>query len=309
MTAFNHKVVLHVGARGHYVLMRDGVPVTPCGFSAVDVVPERLGTVLEPRIAAVNVDGQLVTQTVLLWEGASQRTSPAAVRHSIVIVCTRFARRLEAVLRNLAHQQGLESGMLEVIVGYVPGIDATDDVVDSIAMHYPAIALRRVPFSADRFRSKGFMINECAALASGEWITLLDADILLPADYFAHLDGLALEVVYAAPDGRHMLDPSATAAVLLGDIEPWNDYTGLQERAMEYRHRESEGLPPGFCQSFRRHVFAEIRYAELDHFEGSDWLFSKCIVERFGPETRLEGVGVLHLDHGGSQWYGTDKQR
>lgn len=306
MTAYSHKIALHVDARGDFVLLRDGVPVAPCGFHDADLVPERLGDVLEPRIAMVNVDGQLVTQTVLVWEGAREQ-APSEARHSVIIVCTRFARRLQAVLLALAHQEGIEPGALEVIVGYVPGIDATDDVLDDVQARYPELGVRRIPFGAGRDRAKGFMINECTALASGDWITLVDADILLPPDYFAQLDALGEEAVFAAPEGRYMLSPETTAAILLGEIRPHDDYAALQQG--EYRHRESLGLPPGFCQSVRRNVFEEIRYAELDHFEGSDWLFSKQVVDTHGPETRLEGMGVLHLDHGGSQWYGTGKQR
>ena len=132
-------------------------------------------------------------------------------------------------------------------------------------------------------------------------------DILLPPDYHAP-DELPGATVFAAPDGRYMLTwrrPRRAA----GRHCALDRYTTLQEAAPEYRRRESEGYPPGFCQSFRRRIFDEIRYAELDHFEGSDWLFSKSIVDRYGPESRLEGLGVLHLDHGGSQWYGTGKQR
>ena len=308
MTAGSHKLTLHVDANGHYVLLRDGQPVIPTAFRDGGPPPERLGSVLEPRLAIVNIDGQIVTQTVQLWEHGAEIEHPPA-RHSAIIVCTRFARRLEAVLLALAHQDGLAPGDLEVVVGYVPGIDATDDVIESLGAVHPALRIVRVPFGPEKARAKGFLINECAALATGAWITLLDADILLPPDYFRRLDALPDAAHFAAPDGRHMLTPEATARVLLGEIRPWDSYNALREQAVEYRHRESDGVPPGFCQSFRRAVFAAVRYEELDHFEGSDWWFSKRVMEQFGPETRLEGLGVLHLDHGGSQWYGTGKQR
>lgn len=310
MTAYAHKITLHVDAQGHYVLLRDGVAVRPAVLAHRDAIPERLGTILEPRIALTNIDGQIVTQTVLLWEeNAVQRPSDVPARHSIVIVCTRFARRLQAVLQALVHQQGLPPDALEIIVGFVPGIDATDDVLDDIVAIYPELRLVRVPFATDRDRAKGFMINECVALASGTWITLLDADILLPPDYFSRLGELQETVCFAAPEGRYMLNSATTSRILLGDVRSWADYAALQQSGAEFRHRESDGVPPGFCQSFRRTVFDRVRYEELDHFEGSDWWFSKRVIDQFGPETRLEGMGVLHLDHGGSQWYGTGKQR
>jgi len=263
---------------------------------------------VEPRIALINVDGQIVTQTVLLWEGETDRDVEKAC-HSVVIVCSRFSRRLQAALQALAHQQGRQSGDLEVLVAYVPGVDATDDVLDSLQAVYPALTLRRVPFAPERLRAKGFLINECTALATGEWVTLLDADILLPPDYFARLDALNADEVFAAPEGRHMLDATTSARILLGEFQPWNHYNELRQQAGEYRHQESEGVPPGFCQSLRRSVFDAIRYEELDHFEGSDWSFSRRVMDHFGPVRRLDGMAVLHLDHGGSQWYGTGKQR
>lgn len=50
-----------------------------------------------------------------------------------------------------------------------------------------------------------------------------------------------------------------------------------------------------------------MKYAELDHFEGADMWFGMALQGKYGKETRLSGVPVLHLDHGGSQWYGTTK--
>ena len=308
MTAYSHQIVLHVDAAGHYVLLRDGIAVPPAAFHEAHRVPERLGSVVEPRIALINVDGQIVTQTVLLWEGESASAAVKA-HHSVVIVCSRFSRRLQATLQALAHQRGLQPGDLEVLVAYVPGIDATDDVLDSLQSVYPALTLRRIPFAPDRLRAKGFLINECTALASGEWVTLLDADILLPPDYFARLDALDTDAVFAAPEGRHMLDAATTARILLGEFRPWDHYNELRQQASEYRHQESDGVPPGFCQSVRRRVFDAVRYIELDHFEGSDWSFSRRVMDEFGPVRRLDGMAVLHLDHGGSQWYGTGKQR
>lgn len=308
MTAYSHQIVLHVAPNGDYVLLRDGVAVPPAAFHDAHRVPDRIGSVVEPRIALINVDGQIVTQTVLLWEGESARANVVA-RHSVVLVCSRFSRRLQAALLSLAHQQGIQPRALEVLVAYVPGIDTTDDVLDSLETIYPDLIIRRIPFAPDRLRAKGFLINECSALTSGEWVTLLDADILLPPEYFARLDGLDAACVFAAPDGRHMLEPDLTARILLGEIRPWDHYNELRLQAGEYRHQESEGVPPGFCQSVRRPVLETVRYEELDHFEGSDWWFSKRVMDQFGPVHRIHGMTVLHLDHGGSQWYGTGKQR
>ena len=68
-------------------------------------------------------------------------------------------------------------------------------------------------------------------------------------------------------------------------------------------------MPCGFFQCVRREVLETLPYEELDHFEASDWIFGRDVINRFGKETRLEGLDVLHLDHGGRQWYGTHKHR
>jgi len=182
------------------------------------------------------------------------------------------------------------------------------DVLDSLERSYPFLRIVRMPFGGSHQRAKGFIINECLDVARGAWITLLDADIMLPPDYFERLASQSEDATFVVPDGRHMLSAETTAAVLLGLERPWESYDALLESAGEYRHHESEGVPPGFCQSVRRTVFEAIRYQELDHFEGSDWWFSAQVIEQFGKETRLAGLRVLHLDHGGSQWYGTEKQ-
>ena len=69
----------------------------------------------------------------------------------------------------------------------------------------------------------------------------------------------------------------------------------------EFRHREADGVPIGFCQAVRTSCLDKVQYAELDHFEGADWAFGYYMRKEFGQEVRLSGVPVLHLDHGGSQ--------
>jgi len=81
----------------------------------------------------------------------------------------------------------------------------------------------------------------------------------------------------------------------------------LLEDAGEYRFREAEGIPLGYCQCVRRECFDTVRYEEMNHFEGADWKFGQDIRDAFGQETRLSGLPVLHLDHGSSNWYGASQ--
>jgi len=309
MIAYTHKLILHVAEDGRYALLRDGHLVHPTEFANVRYLPRKLGGILEPRISIWNIDGQIVTQTLLLWEGhAKQAADLSRIKYSVLIISTRYARRLQAALLALAHQGDFDLSQVEIVIAYVPGIDATDDLIDSMAAAYPELRIVRSPFSEAWAKSKGFMINESLRLASGAWVVLLDSDIIVPPNLMAAIDAHSADAQFIAPDGRKMLSPEATARILLGQTRPWEDYEALLASEGEFRQRESDGIPIGYCQCARRAVFDAVPYVEFHHFEGADWYFGTQAVEKFGKETRLDGVTVLHLDHGGSQWYGTDKQ-
>ncbi|MBI4557028.1 MAG: glycosyltransferase family 2 protein [Candidatus Hydrogenedentes bacterium] len=309
MLTYTHRLMLYVATDGRYVLLRDNIPVTPSEFEGTNYVPLRLGSVLEPRLNVINIDGGIVTQNICLWLGDKTDLGHAPqVKYSMLIVTTRFARRLAATLQNLARQEGFDLSKLEVIVCYVPELDATDDVIDNLKITHPELRVIRSPFPEQNARSKGFMINESLRLASGEWIVLLDSDILLAPDFFKKVEEVEKGAHFIAPDGRKMLTPETTARVLLGEIQPWTVWQELLKESGEYRFRESEGVPIGYCQIVRAECMKQVPYAEYDHFEGADWWFGVTIRHRFGKEVRLSGTPVIHLDHGGSQWYGTSKQ-
>jgi hypothetical protein len=309
MIDYTHRLTLHADAEGYYVLLRDNVLVRPAEFEGERRLPERLSGCLEPRIAVRNADGMVITQTTLLWEhGRDAQEDLRKTKYSVIIINSRYARRMQAALLALAHQEGLDFEELEVVIGYIPGIDATDDVIDSMQRAYPQLRIVRAPFSPDSVRSKGYMINEAYHVSSGDWIVLLDADILLPHDFFRRAAAVLETSHFIAPDGRKMLTPETSAKVMLGDIRPWECHEELAQASGEYRFREANRVPIGFCQCVRRDIMEKVPYQELDHFEGSDWYFGNYIRETYGAETRLEGCVVLHLDHGGSQWYGTKKQ-
>ncbi|MDZ4858334.1 MAG: glycosyltransferase [Candidatus Hydrogenedentes bacterium] len=308
MEGYRHTAVLHVAADGHYVLLRDGKPVHPVEFDGMFYVPMRLAGRLEPRIAIWNIDAQIVTQFVKIWFGEhTHEQKSEGVKFSIVVVNTRYARRLQAVLRSIAQQRDIDLAKIEVIVCYVPGLDATDDLIDSMRLSYPGLRILRSPFPVQNSNSKGFMINESVNMASGEWVVLMDADIIIAPNMFARIDALGDDAKFVAPDGRLMLSKENTAKILIGEVRPWEHWDELVNSGGEYRYREARGVPVGFFQCFRREFIQEVKYAELDHFEGADMWFGMALQDRYGKETRLSGIPVLHLDHGGSQWYGTTK--
>ena len=54
-------------------------------------------------------------------------------------------------------------------------------------------------------------------------------------------------------------------------------------------------------------MFAE--YVEVPQADGLNSVqFSKDLRDTYSSETRLSGIPLLHLDHGGSKWYGTTRQ-
>jgi hypothetical protein len=305
MIAPSHRLVLHVDADGAYVLLRDGVPVRPIEIPGRFYAPRKLPTLLRPAISIWNVEGSLFTQNLTVWRSPKEQPTRGDGRQfSVIIVSTRFSRRLQAVLRCLAHQR-YDRDAFEIIVGYVPGIDATDDTINSAERTYPGLRLVRSPLPERYVRTKGVAINHALDLARGKWHLLLDSDILLPPDFFQRVDAVDGTPSFVGPDRRKMLPPDVTGAVLMGERNPWDEWDSLLDGPGELRIREGGHLPVGYCQCIRAACTERVRYKELDHFEGADWDFITEVEQVCGAGHILEDFAVLHLDHGGSQWYGT----
>lgn len=311
MISQSHKLILHIDEKGHYVLIRDNELIYPTEFLNASLVPPRLPQKLEPRISIWNIDGEIVTQGITLWK--SEKVSPSDIqtkpKFSFLYVCSRYSNRLRASLLSIVHQRDLDLSQLEIIVAYIPGLDATDDVLDCIESAFPNIKIIRSPFSQSFWKSKGFLINASLPLCSADWVILLDADIILHPNFLSTMDKIDTNTYFVAPDGRKMLTPEITSKILLGLIRPWDEYESLFKGPGEWRQREADGIPIGYCQCCRKEIFQKVTYPEFNHFEGADWFFGRSVVEMFGPEHRLVGIPVLHLDHGGSQWYGSQKHR
>lgn len=305
METYRHSVALHVAADGRYVLMRDGKPVMPAQFEGHYIAPVRIAGLLEPRISLWNIEETITTSNVRLWTGERTDAGPSPlIKYSIMIVSTRYTRRLQAVLRAIAHQRGFELRRIEVLIGYVPGVDATEDLVESARAAYPDLRLLLAPFPEDKVTSKGFMINETFHMVSGEWIMLLDSDTILPPDMFARIEAASADAEFIAPDGRKMLPPDVTGKILMGELDPWDHWQELLDGPGEYRPREARGVPVGFCQCFKAKYLRSFPYAELENFEWADMAFGEALQKHVGKEHRLSGTPVLHLDHGGSHWFG-----
>jgi glycosyltransferase involved in cell wall biosynthesis len=292
-------------------LIRDKEIIYPTEFFNASLVPPRLPQKLEPRISVWNIDGEIVTQGITLWkpEKVSEGDKTIKPKFSFLYVCSRYSNRLRASLLSIAHQRQFDLNQVEIVVAYVPDLDATDDVLDCFESAFPNIKIIRSPFSQSYWKSKGFLINASLPLCSADWVILIDADIVLHPNFLSTMDKIGPDIPFVAPDGRKMLTPETTSQILLGLIRPWEQYDTLMEGPGEWRRREADGIPIGYCQCCRKEVFQKIKYPDFNHFEGADWFFGRSVVQTFGPEHRLTGIPLLHLDHGGSQWYGSQKHR
>lgn len=305
MQGTSHTLSLFVQAGGQYVLLCDGRTIRPVEFDGPCYVPSRFPDQCRLRLSLWNIDGTIVTQSPQIWLAETAGEVPCrAVKYSVVLVCTRYARRLQAALIALAQQRDFDLGRLEMLVAYVPGLDAAEDVLDSVQAAWPQMNIRRFPFDERQQTAKGLMINETLFAAAGEWVVLLDADIIVPPHFLATLDKVEADCHFIAPDGRKMIDRDTTARILLGQIEPYACWDWLMSGPGEFRYREAQNTPIGYCQAVRRACFESLHYPEYPHFEGADWVFAQELCKAFGAARRLDGVPVLHLDHGASQWYG-----
>ena len=302
-----HTVTLYVRGDGRYVLLRDDLPVEPVRLPGKYHAPHRAPSFVELRVAVWDIEERISFSPLRLWKERPS-ASPAAPppKYSVVVFCTRFARRLAAALQCLAHQQDFDCTQLEIIVGYVPGLDATEDVLESLRQAHQDLRIIHAPFPRQNIRSKGYVLNQCMAMARGAWILLLDADTLVPPHMFAALDQVEAGQSFIFPQGRAMLDPQTTAKILLGDIRPWLAWDELLQAAPELRRDEALGAPIGYCQCFRRTCLEKVRYPEYEHFQGADYEFATALQKHFGKEYRLD-FPVLHLDHEGSQWFGAER--
>ncbi len=307
MVETRHTLTLYVRGDGRYVLLRDGVPMDPAPIPGEYPAPRRAPWVVRLRFIAWDIEERVSFSPLRLWkQPAPETVSAAKPVYSAVIFCTRFARRLSAVLQSLAHQSDFDLSKLEVVVGYVPGLDSTEDVLESLRLTHPHLRVVHATFPNQNVRSKGYVLNQCMEMTSGAHILLLDADTLLPPTLFSELEHRCPEHPFIFPKGRAMLGPELTAKVLQGDVRPWEDWNGLMASAEEIRENEALGVPIGYFQCFKRECLETLRYPEYEHFQSADYEFALGLRACFGTEYRLP-FHVAHLDHAGSQWLGAER--
>jgi hypothetical protein len=287
MIAQSHRLIIHIDENGNYVLIRDNEQIFPTEFIDISLVPSRLPDVLEPRISIWNIDGEIVTQGITLWkpEDKEKPIPETKPKFSILYVCSRYANRLKASLLSIAQQKQFDLSQIEIVVAYVPGLDATDDILDCFEYAFPDIKIVRSPFNQSFWKSKGTLINASLPLCSGDWIVLLDADIILHPDFFSSIDKVGPDTYFVAPDGRKMLTPKTTSKIILGLIQPWEHFDELLNGPGEWRRRESDGIPIGYCQCCRKEVFEKYPIQNLTILKGLIGFLASQWLENFWTRT------------------------
>lgn len=301
-----HDLALYIDKNGTYTLMKDGKISHPI-FSKNFHTPARIGNQSPVGLAAKSILGSLITQQIRHWDQDNSILDQKTIHYSVVVVCTRFSRRLEQLLKSIC-TQNYTIEKLQIIVCYVPGLDGTDDLMDSIELTYPNISITRIPFHASKQHHKGFMINQALLKVLGKKVLLTDADIVMPPDLFKILDQKYDQHGFVGAYARKMLSPTTTAKILLGELNPNQDYTTIIENdSGELRVDEAKGRPVGFFQLVNTDYLHKVPYQDLPNFEGADAFFAEDISLNCEQPTIAKEITLLHLDHGGSQWYGTKR--
>jgi hypothetical protein len=308
MVATSHHLALYAAADGSYVLMRDGHAVLPEALGGTAYTPARLPDGAHLQLAVWNPEASLSATALEVWSTAPCSGEQRDFDVSVVLFSTRFSRRLQAALSCIAHQRGIAMERIQCIIALVPGLDAAEDVLDSIRRVYPALSIEAVALPERFAHAKGFALNECLGRAMGPLTVLIDSDILLPPDFLFEAMTASRGHAFIAPAGRAMLGPDETARILMGVLAPWEHFNELRAGAPEFRVEENpEQVPIGYCQIFPTETARSVRYPEYDHFQGADYEFGAALRERLGVPFRLP-LPVLHLDHGTRQWFGAQKQ-
>jgi glycosyltransferase involved in cell wall biosynthesis len=190
-----------------------------------------------------------------LTDSASRRRSGSPnplLPLSFVVIAYNEATRIEATLRSVQHLADLPA--YEIIVVDDGSTDTTVEVLQRIAENLPQLKI--VPLEANRGRgaARAAGVN----VAAGEYVAMIDADILLPPDWW-----VACRQAIADHD------------VVSGTAVPDGDVVYLAERF---------GLTPKVV-------------AQATTTTGSNALFRRTVFERVSYDEQLRNGEDVALDH------------
>jgi glycosyltransferase involved in cell wall biosynthesis len=185
---------------------------------------------------------------------------------SFVVIAYNEAPNIARTLNSIAAQTGLPAET-EVVVVDDASTDDTAAIVERVAAEHPFVRLVRLPRNSGR----GFARATGIDAASGELIATIDADIVLPPDWYTR-----------CRDGMGDLDAVGGIAVPDGDVCYLYNRFGLEPRPVMHTAELT-----GNNALYRRKVF------ELVGFDG-DLRNGEDVA--LGHEMRSAGVRTATLD-------------
>ncbi|MEZ4704207.1 MAG: glycosyltransferase family A protein [Bdellovibrionota bacterium] len=267
-TRASHRLTLEIDDQGKYEIKRDEQILSRSDLWTQS--PLYFGAIDEVRLGAFGINRSMITQSVLMKSSFANH-SHTNKEFSIVVCCTKYSRRLGQLIQSIARQK-YDLSRVEIMVAFVPGLDTTEDIVDTARLCWKDLSILPLPFPESLATHKWKMINRGISQSHGETIIVTDADMIFPPNLLETISSEYKDALFLGANGRKMLTPQTTAKILTGTIDPIENFDALinEPEAGELKLGEAKGKPIGYFQCFKREVFEKVQYRDLPHFEGSD---------------------------------------
>jgi glycosyltransferase involved in cell wall biosynthesis len=206
-----------------------------------------------------------------MWPG-----DVAGIRVSFVVIAYNEAGNIGRTLDGIAALAGLERLRYEVVVVNDGSRDGTADVVAAKAAHNPHIKLINLLQNCGR----GYARATGIAVAQGELIATIDADILLPVNWFIEAEAALAD--YDAVGGTAMPD---------GDVAYVYKASRLVPRVVGHTTTVT-----GSNAFYRREVFDLVAF-DPSLREGEDVALNKAIAQHELSFATIPGLIVEHIEN------------
>jgi glycosyltransferase involved in cell wall biosynthesis len=223
----------------------------------------------------------------------------APARVSVVVAARDEGARIEAAVRGLLLQEGVE---LELIVVDDRSTDATPAILARLAAEEPRLTVIRIDWLPEGWLGKCHACWEGARGARGEWILFADGDIHMRPDLVARA------VATAERQGAdHLcLWPSVNSrgALTQASILAWGQFLALYCPAARInRDRGRKGVGIGAFNLLRTSAYRAIGGHEALKMEVVDDIKLGLLVRRAGFRQRLySGFGDLEAEWATGAW-------
>lgn len=201
--------------------------------------------------------------------------SAAGIRVSFVVIAYNEVRNISRTLDGITALVGLEPERYEVIVVNDGSADRTADVVSGHVARNPHIKLIDLP----KNRGRGYARATGIAAAQGEFIATVDADIILPVDWFISAEAALTD---------H--DAVGGTAVPDGDVAFVYQATRLVPRVVGHTTAVT-----GSNALYRREVFDLIAF-DPSLREGEDVALNKATEQHGLSFMTVPGLFVEHIE-------------